>query len=91
MIKDDSYKSKIAVVIPYYNASAQIIGVISELPEYVDLVVIVDDNSQEELPKNSILENLNPITRCHFLKNEINLGVGGATKAGFEHVLEEGF
>ena len=35
MTKDHLYNSKIAVVIPYYNASAQITSVISEIPEYV--------------------------------------------------------
>ncbi len=83
--------TRIAIVIPYYNASAQIVNVISKIPTFVDAVIIVDDKSKEELPKNSILESINEKTKCHFLENGVNLGVGGATKKGFEYALENDF
>ena len=83
--------TKIAIVIPYYNASGQIVRVVSKIPYYVDSVIIVDDQSKEELPKSRILEDINKVTTCHFIENELNLGVGGAMKKGFEHALENGF
>ena len=82
---------RIAIVIPYYNASNQIVNVIGKIPVFVDSVIIVDDKSKEELPKAEILDVINPTTKCHFLENEVNLGVGGATKKGFEHAVENRF
>lgn len=82
--------SKIGVIIPYYNASKQILRVIKKLPEYINVVIIVDDQSLEPLPKNEILSVINNNTKCHFLTNKINLGVGGATKKGFEYAIKIG-
>jgi dolichol-phosphate mannosyltransferase len=78
--------SKIAIVIPYFNASNQIIAVISKIPEYINVVIIVNDKSLEPLPQKEILETLNENIKCYFLENKVNLGVGGATKKGFEYV-----
>ncbi len=81
---------KIAVVIPFYNASNEILPVISKLPEYIQHIIIVDDQSPAPLPKADI-EQLAPAkARIHFLENPINLGVGGATKRGFEEAIKVG-
>jgi hypothetical protein len=77
--------SKIAIVIPYFNASNQIIAVISKIPEYINVVIIVNDKSLEPLPQKEISETLNKNIKCYFLENNMNLGVGGATKKGFEY------
>ncbi len=90
MNKNIFYDHKIAVVIPYYNASKQIVKVIAKLPDYVDAVIIVNDKSLEALPEQEILSTVNANTKCHFLQNEINLGVGGATKKGFDYAMEIG-
>ena len=58
--------SKIAIVIPYFNASNQIISVISKFPEYINVVIIVNDKSVEPLPKKEILETLNKNIECYF-------------------------
>ena len=81
--------SKIAIVIPYFNASNQIISVISKIPEYINVVIIVNDKSVELLPEKEILETLNKNIKCYFLENNINLGVGGATKKGFYSILDK--
>ena len=79
---------KIAVVIPFYNASNEILPVISKLPEYIQHIIIVDDQSPAPLPKADI-EQLAPAkAKIHFLENPINLGVGGATKKGFEEAIK---
>tara|TARA_R110002124_G_scaffold62634_4_gene171159 strand:- start:2542 stop:3504 length:963 start_codon:yes stop_codon:yes gene_type:complete len=78
---------KIAVVIPFYNASNEILLVISKLPDYIHCVIIVDDQSPTPLPKADI-EKLAPSKAAvYFLENTINLGVGGATKRGFEEAI----
>ena len=78
---------KIAVVIPFYNASNEILLVISKLPDYIHSVIIVDDQSPTPLPKADI-EKLAPSKAgVYFLENTINLGVGGATKRGFEEAI----
>lgn len=78
---------KIAVVIPFYNASNEILLVISKLPDYIHSVIIVDDQSPTPLPKADI-EKLAPSKAAvYFIENTINLGVGGATKRGFEEAI----
>lgn len=83
-------RQKVAVVIPYYNASGKITQVVSKLPTYINWVIIVDDKSPDTLPKTEIQNLLNLQTTCFFLENDINLGVGGATKKGFEKAIEIG-
>lgn len=78
----------IAIVIPYYKASAKITEVIKQIPEYVNKVVIVDDCSPDKLPEDKIKSAINNSSTLYFLKNEKNLGVGGATKKGFEKAIE---
>ncbi|MEQ9582768.1 MAG: hypothetical protein RIM68_11515 [Arenibacter sp.] len=46
--------NKIAVVIPFYNSSNEILLVISKLPDYIHSVIIVDDQSPTPLPKADI-------------------------------------
>ena len=81
---------KIAVVIPYYNASNEILLVISKLPEYIQYIIIVDDKSPTPLPKDDIQKLAHSKATIYFLENSINLGVGGATKRGFEEAIEIG-
>lgn len=77
-------RNKIAVVIPYYKASKHIIDVVSKLPDVVDEVYIVDDCSPEELPK----VELKKYDKVKVLKTQTNLGVGGATKVGFQYAIQ---
>ena len=85
------HEHTIAIIIPYYNASKQIVRVVSKIPDYIDTVIIVDDKSPDVLPEQEIRNSINPNITCCFLKNEINLGVGGATKKGFIYALEQNF
>ncbi len=86
-----SFKDKqIAIVIPYYNASKQIIQVIEKVPHFIDAVVIVNDNSSEKLPEEDIKNSLKTQTVI-IINNSKNLGVGGATKKGFEFAIEQNF
>ena len=79
---------KIGLVIPFYNASKKIIEVIKAIPDYIGVVIIVDDCGNEPLPEQEILNTINNNSKIIFLKNIKNLGVGGATKNGFSKALE---
>ncbi len=82
---------KIAIVIPYYNASKQITRVVSKIPNWIDSVIIVDDCGKELLPEQKVREALSDQVEFIFLKNEKNLGVGGATKNGFKYAINNSF
>lgn len=78
-------ENKIAVVIPYYNASRHIEHVVKKLPKFIDKIYIVDDCSPEPLPKLM----LETFSNVDVIKQEKNLGVGGATKAGFKKAIKD--
>ena len=78
----DTTKSKIGIVIPFFNASAQIEKVVQKALRYSDHIVIVDDKSPEQLPE-SLLKSLDKVTVLNLSEN---LGVGGATKKGFSYL-----
>ncbi len=82
---------RIAVSIPYYNASRHIADVVSRLPDYIDTVIIVDDCGREPLPEDQIRLQMNPEINLVLLKNPKNLGVGGASKLGFRYAVDHGF
>lgn len=84
----DKSNLKIAVVIPFYKAQKEITRVVSKLPGNINDLIIIDDNSPEAIPQNEIMDIVSPEIKCHFLKNEKNLGVGGATKKGFLHAIQ---
>ena len=80
------YKT-VVVVIPYYNAAKHIIDVVAKLPDFIATIIIIDDAGKEELPVAAIEKNLNPNSELVILRNEENLGVGGATKRGFQYAI----
>lgn len=81
--------NKISVVIPYYNAAKHIKSVVGKLPEYITDIIIVNDKSSDVLPVEELNEVIRKDVRLHVLDNEINLGVGGATKKGFQFAIEQ--
>ncbi|HEX9979473.1 MAG TPA: glycosyltransferase family 2 protein [Flavobacterium sp.] len=91
MITRNPFDARIAVAIPYYNAARHICDVIAKLPDFIDTAIIIDDCGKEPLDREAITAAANPGLAVIFLKNEINLGVGGATKRGFEYALNNNF
>lgn len=81
------HNAKIAVIIPYYNAANHILKVIESMPSYVDSIILVNDCSKDKLPKEEILNSINKNCVVFFEKTPVNLGVGGATKVGFNKSL----
>lgn len=83
------YKTKkISVVIPCYKVKKHIVKVVSSIPDFVDMIIVVDDhcpeNSVDHLLKNISSTNIFPV------RNPINLGVGGAVKNGYLKSVELG-
>jgi len=78
-------QNKIAVVIPYFNASKHILNVLVKLPKIIDTIYIIDDCSNETLPKEVLIRFQNVV----YLKHDKNLGVGGATKTGFKAAIAD--
>lgn len=85
------HKAKIAVAIPYYNASRHICDVVAKLPDFIDAVIITNDKSPQPMDQSAIQSVANPNTTVVFLENENNLGVGGATMKGFRYAIDNGF
>ena len=77
--------TKLGVVVPCYMGGDITIKLISEILEYADQIVLVDDkcplNTGRKLLKANLSKNI------HIIFNEKNIGVGGSTKKGFQWLL----
>jgi glycosyltransferase involved in cell wall biosynthesis len=79
----------IAVVIPSFKVSNQVLSVLEEIGPEVDKIYVVDDACPEgsgRLVQTKCLDS-----RVEVLFHETNLGVGGATKTGYTKALQLGF
>ena len=77
------YNKKIIIVIPCFKVKNKILNVISQIPDWIDYIICVDDACPEN-SGNFIKEN-NSDERILTLFNDENLGVGGASMVGFKH------
>jgi dolichol-phosphate mannosyltransferase len=82
-------KFAIAVVIPAYQVSDTIEAVLSELPDYLRYIVVVDDASSDNT-SDLVQACANRDRRIVLVRHEQNQGVGGAMLAGFKKALELG-
>ena len=78
---------KIAIIIPMYNVANHIQDVIAEIPEPVDIIIAVDDQSKDHTVQ-LVKEISDP--RLQLVQHEQNQGVGGAMKSGFQRAMELG-
>ena len=79
---------KVAVVIPAFKVSKQIVEVVRAVPKGVSLIIVVDDCCPEgsgEVVREQVTD-----ARLVVLRNSENLGVGGAVKRGYEEALSLG-
>lgn len=75
---------KIIVVLPAYNAAKTLIKTYNEIPfDIVDVVILVDDDSQDDTL--NIAKNLGI---SHIIKHNENLGYGGNQKTCYKKALE---
>jgi glycosyltransferase involved in cell wall biosynthesis len=78
----------IAVVIPCFRVKPHIAGVLGDIGAEVSAIYCVDDACPHESGKYVEAHTEDP--RVKVLYNTINLGVGGATLAGYKRALEDG-
>ena len=79
---------KIAVVVPAYNEAQLIAKTVVTIPDFIDIIIVVDDNSTDDTA--TIVESLQreyPEQRLILITHERNRGVGGAIKTGYEKAL----
>ena len=79
---------KIAVVIPSYKVTKHVLNVIARIGHEVDRIYVVDDCCPEN--SGQFVEQNNTDARVVVLYNEMNKGVGGATKRGYEEAIKDG-
>ncbi|RYZ80439.1 MAG: glycosyltransferase family 2 protein, partial [Proteobacteria bacterium] len=79
---------QIAVVIPAYKVKEFILDVISQVPENVAAIYVVDDACPQQSGK--LVQEKCADPRVRVIHQEKNSGVGGATIRGIQHAFEEG-
>lgn len=77
------HNKTIAVVVPAYNPGPVLDRVVTTVPDFVDLIVVIDD---ESLPKL----NIGGLANLVVVRHERNMGVGGAILTGYRTAREHG-
>lgn len=80
--------SSIAVIIPCFKVKKHILAVIHQIGPEVSAIYVVDDFCPEN--SGQFVENHCTDSRVRVIYHTQNEGVGGATKTGFRHALEDG-
>lgn len=80
---------RIAVVIPSYKATRHILSVIEGIGDEVDCIYVVDDCCPDGTA--AFVERENSDRRVKVLRNEVNLGVGGAVMHGYRQAVQDGY
>ncbi len=75
----------IAVVIPCYRVRSHVLGVIAAVPVFVRFIICVDDCCPEGSGAHILAHAADP--RVRVIRNDVNLGVGGAMIRGFQEAL----
>lgn len=82
-------ETRIAVVIPSFQAAQSILRVISGLPRFVSRIVVVDDCSTDETAA-LVSQYAADDPRLVLVRHTVNLGVGGAVLTGYRRATELG-
>jgi glycosyltransferase involved in cell wall biosynthesis len=78
---------RIAAVVPAYNESKLIVTTITTMPDFVDLIVVVNDRSTDDTSERARSVG-DP--RVVVIDHEVNTGVGGAIIDGHKEALRNG-
>lgn len=80
---------KVAAILPCYNEEKLIGKTIDTMPDFVDEIIAVDDNSKDQTWKKitTIAKGNKRVTPVHLEKN---VGIGGAYIKGFSQALDNG-
>jgi len=77
----------LVVVVPAYNESRKIVGMLERMPDYVRLIVVVDDASADATGR-LVEEYAECDPRIILIRHSGNQGVGGAMVSGYKKALE---
>jgi glycosyltransferase involved in cell wall biosynthesis len=82
---------KIAVVVPCYNEETQIGKVLATMPDYVDLVVVVDDLSTDDTcgVVQRFIDSEGRGGRVVLVRHQVNGGVGKAIVDGYRECVRK--
>ena len=83
-------RQTICVIVPAYNESTQIKGVIQSMPEFIDTILVVDDASTDctaDMVKACQKNN----GKLHLIQHSGNLGCGGAMITGYQWAASKEF
>ena len=78
----------VGVVIPAYRVVGQILEVLTEIPDFVDAIVVVDDNCPDG--SGHVVEANIDDERVQVVYHVDNLGVGGASISGIQAMVRNG-
>lgn len=79
---------KIAVVLPCYKSRGQVLDVIARLPDFVDVIVVVDDACPEKT--GELVTDRFKDARLIVVTHPVNQGVGGAMVSGYQAAIGAG-
>ena len=79
--------NKIAVVVPCYRTTEQVLDVLKQIPSIVNTIYCVDDACPDNTGK--LIEKECKDKRVKVLYNDVNLGVGGAMVSGYKQALSD--
>src|SRR5436190_13892428 len=79
---------KVAVVTPCYKSRAHVMNVIARIGPEVFLIIVVDDGCPEHTGDHVVASSKDG--RVLVVRNEVNLGVGGAVLHGYRVAIEHG-
>lgn len=78
---------KVGVVIPCYRVRDKLRSVVESLPDWIDVIIVVDDACPEK--SFEVLNVDSGDARIILLRHESNQGVGGAMITGLRRALQE--
>jgi glycosyltransferase involved in cell wall biosynthesis len=81
---------KIAVVIPCYKVEKHLESVVNGIPDFIDMIILVDDKSPGKTPELIDRLAIQYPNRIIALHHDVNQGVGGATMTGMKYAVQSG-
>lgn len=81
-------KKKIAVVVPAYNEEKFICRVIKTIPNFVDLIIVVDDKSRDRTAIKAMAVGKETKKKVEIIVHPRNRGVGAAIVSGYRQGLK---
>ena len=86
-MNNSTLQPKIAVVIPCFQETSQILSVIKNIGAEVSHIIVIDDACPDKTG-NYVMDHCED-PRVQVLKHDKNTGVGGATLSGYERAIKE--